>query len=79
MGMDMRTGEIYDPDQFGRIKKMFGGTVPAHMREIPPPTQEQLDTPMGSRMKVARNDCCPCGSGYKFKNCCQRAGLAKTA
>lgn len=26
----------------------------------------------GSRMKVGRNDPCPCGSGKKYKNCCGR-------
>ena len=26
----------------------------------------------GSRMKVGRNDPCPCGSGRKYKNCCGR-------
>lgn len=27
----------------------------------------------GSRMKVGRNDPCPCGSGKKYKNCCGRS------
>jgi SEC-C motif-containing protein len=27
--------------------------------------------------KVGRNDPCPCGSGKKFKKCCDRAGLQK--
>lgn len=26
--------------------------------------------------KVGRNDPCPCGSGRKFKNCCDRKGDA---
>jgi len=26
----------------------------------------------GSRLKVGRNDPCPCGSGKKYKNCCGR-------
>ena len=25
--------------------------------------------------KVARNDYCPCGSGRKFKNCCERTAV----
>jgi len=32
-----------------------------------PPTQKQL-----KRMKVKRNDPCPCGSGKKFKKCHMR-------
>lgn len=24
----------------------------------------------GARMKIGRNDPCPCGSGKKYKNCC---------
>ena len=31
------------------------------------PTQKQL-----ARMRVGRNDPCPCGSGVKFKKCCYR-------
>ena len=27
--------------------------------------------------KVGRNDPCPCGSGKKYKNCCERSGGAK--
>ena len=26
---------------------------------------------MAGRTKVGRNDRCPCGSGKKYKNCCQ--------
>lgn len=26
---------------------------------------------MAGRTKVGRNDSCPCGSGKKYKNCCQ--------
>lgn len=25
------------------------------------------------RIKIGRNDKCPCGSGYKYKNCCMEA------
>lgn len=24
--------------------------------------------------KIGRNDPCPCGSGKKYKNCCQQTG-----
>src|ERR1035438_8468960 len=27
-----------------------------------------------SKVKVGRNDACPCGSGLKYKNCCLRSG-----
>ena len=30
-------------------------------------------------MKVGRNDPCPCGSGKKFKNCCEGKTTAKDA
>ncbi len=35
-------------------------------------TEDELEEPMESplRLKVGRNDPCPCGSGKKFKKCC---------
>ncbi len=30
-------------------------------------------------MKVGRNDPCPCGSGRKYKNCCEGKATAKEA
>ena len=27
-------------------------------------------------MKIGRNDPCPCGSGYKYKHCCEGKGAA---
>ncbi len=29
--------------------------------------------------KVGRNDSCPCGSGVKFKKCCESSDIAKAA
>ncbi len=26
---------------------------------------------MAGKIKVGRNDRCPCGSGHKYKNCCE--------
>ncbi|TCS95654.1 preprotein translocase subunit SecA [Hazenella coriacea] len=28
--------------------------------------------------KIGRNDACPCGSGKKYKNCCQKSGKAES-
>lgn len=32
---------------------------------------------MASRSKPGRNDRCPCGSGKKFKNCCEGKSLTQ--
>lgn len=60
--MDTRDGRIYrsgnlddfDPEDRPYMKPM----------EVAP-TPEQR-----AKMKVGRNDNCPCGSGTKFKKCC---------
>jgi hypothetical protein len=33
----------------------------------------------GTSRNVARNHPCPCGSGHKFKRCCQRSQVASAA
>ncbi|MCL2675326.1 MAG: retroviral-like aspartic protease family protein [Firmicutes bacterium] len=33
---------------------------------------KNLDTSVQSDKKTGRNDSCPCGSGKKYKNCCER-------
>ena len=37
------------------------------VRFVPPPAK--------ARIKVGRNDPCPCGSGKKFKRCCGPRGV----
>lgn len=51
----------------GRIVTIeFGKPAPpATVPMILPPTPRQL-----RRMRVGRNEPCPCGSGRKFKQCC---------
>lgn len=34
--------------------------------------QNELNTIIGNKTKVGRNEKCPCGSGKKYKNCCGR-------
>jgi methionyl aminopeptidase len=34
-------------------------------------TMPQADTHMNHKIKIGRNDPCPCGSGRKYKKCCQ--------
>jgi uncharacterized protein YecA (UPF0149 family) len=46
-----------------------------HLRPLPPESfeLEQTDAKvvnLTTRMKVGRNDPCPCGSGKKYKKCC---------
>ena len=36
----------------------------------------QADTHMKRKSKVGRNDPCPCGSGRKYKKCCQGKSTA---
>jgi len=50
-----------------------GQTPPHAPRSIPRPPHRQehrLGFSSSARVKVGRNDPCPCGSGKKFKNCC---------
>lgn len=59
--MDTRTGKLYDSKEIARL---FG--VPERsLKPAPYVTPGQL-----RRMKVGRNEPCPCGSGKKFKKCC---------
>ena len=42
---------------------------------LPPPVFDRLDDksenrPVTTRLKIGRNDPCPCGSGKKYKKCC---------
>lgn len=59
--MDTRTGKIrmLSRDQLA----IFGEADRRHLMPVEP-TAQQL-----KRMRVGRNDPCPCGSGKKFKKC----------
>jgi len=66
--MDNRDGRIYESEN---LKKLLeSGQLDFNdkkyiqeMRVHPTPLQR-------AKMKVGRNDICPCGSGKKFKKCC---------
>jgi uncharacterized protein YecA (UPF0149 family) len=59
--MDTRTGIIYPLSH--ELYQALTGEDKKHMMPIMP-TKRQL-----GKMKVSRNDPCPCGSGLKFKKC----------
>ena len=56
--MDTRNGNI-------RLLKPGESPNQYERQMVIPPTEWQM-----KRMKVGRNDPCPCGSGLKFKKCC---------
>ena len=60
--MDTRDGKIYTEDQ---VKMMSLYRKKFMKPMVLPPTTNQK-----KRLKVGRNDTCPCGSGFKFKKCC---------
>jgi hypothetical protein len=66
--MDTRDGKIYteaEVEAMNVIDRQYVRPMGRH------PTPEER-----ARRKVGRNDPCPCGSGKKFKKCCEwRAGL----
>ena len=48
---------------------------PFATERLPPPVFNRLDfqsdvSPVSTRVKIGRNDPCPCGSGKKYKKCC---------
>jgi len=63
--MDKRTGRLYIKEQLAQFSKK---DVAKHFTTIIP-TQAQL-----GRLRVGRNDDCPCKSGKKFKHCCYGGG-----
>jgi preprotein translocase subunit SecA len=59
--MDTRDGRIYGSDQVAALPEQDR----QYMRPMEyPPTPHQRE-----KMRVGRNDPCPCGSGKKFKKC----------
>jgi uncharacterized protein len=49
------------------------GAVAAYDRAAPPQTHFSSDSYVRPEPKAGRNDLCPCGSGKKFKKCCEAA------
>lgn len=54
------------------------GGFPAAVRAVPDAERRLDEEPVAPisrpNVKVGRNDPCPCGSGKKYKQCCQRLG-----
>jgi uncharacterized protein len=74
-------GEPGQYDLCGGLYAFFDYAVPRLRRAIElaakdPSPSELLQTLIaeerGRYRKTGRNDPCPCGSGKKFKNCCQK-------
>lgn len=62
--MDVKTGQIVPPEMVDQYLEENPGAELVPMAVPPTPRQRR-------RMKVGRNEACPCGSGAKFKRCCQ--------
>ena len=65
-----RDWRVFSPDEMKNIRKMLAyreyEEKPQLVEAKKPPAKRQLSrTPP----KVGRNECCPCGSGLKFKRC----------
>jgi hypothetical protein len=56
-----------------RVRKSIlkdAGMPPQHVGELMPPDIK----PMVKEYHVGRNDPCPCGVGFKYKDCCLSLG-----
>lgn len=72
--MDRDTCRIIEPEVVGEFKRRFGHLPRTVMQMAIPPSMIQR-----AQMRVGRNDPCPCGSGKKFKRCCQIEILLREA
>ena len=63
--MDTRTGEVMTFEEM-EYRKALHPVMDHFYKEVPF---------QGLRLKTGRNDLCPCGSGKKFKKCCQYKGI----
>lgn len=68
VNMDAKTGDIYDEETVEQQKKRI-----LQAMNIPPTLLQLARKPIDPQAvgRVGRNDPCPCGSGKKFKRCCQ--------
>ena len=71
--MDTRTGQIGPYDEMERTtsKRFLKEIRPQNLR----PHQQVILREKG-RVKIGRNDPCPCGSEKKFKRCCLKNGAS---
>jgi hypothetical protein len=73
-----RSGE--GPLDLHALRRRLNGPALALLpEEAEAPTIEGDGTPLRAVEKVGRNDPCPCGSGKKFKKCCEKAGKPAAA
>ena len=68
--MDTRNGNLMEVDAFNQLpKKEKKHFVRVEKRNL---NEKQI-----LRMRVNRSEPCPCGSGKKFKHCCQRIPVSE--
>jgi uncharacterized protein YecA (UPF0149 family) len=60
--MDCRSGRLYES------REDAPESAQPFLREV---SNDELTPRAKRRMKVGRNDPCPCSSGVKFKKCCK--------
>ncbi len=60
--MDCRSGRLF------ATREDAPESARPYLKEV---SNDELTTRAKRRMKVGRNDPCPCGSGNKFKRCCK--------
>lgn len=67
--MDTRTGRLISREEFARMSP--------EARQYVKPVKIAASAKQQLTKKISRNDPCPCGSGKKFKNCCQAESFKK--
>ena len=66
----MSSGQLYSEEQIKDLKKLLDKKQLLNFRQAKNVLPEQL-----VKMKIGRNEKCPCGSGKKFKKCCLTESL----
>ena len=68
--MNMSSGQLYSEEQIKDLKKLLDKKQLLNFKQVKNVLPEQL-----IKMKIGRNEKCPCGSGKKFKKCCLTESL----
>ena len=68
--MNMSSGQLYSEEQIKDLKKLLDKKQLLNFKQVKNVLPEQL-----VKMKIGRNEKCPCGSGKKFKKCCLTKSL----
>lgn len=58
----------HTPNELFQEEKKYLKPLPAESFKISQPNSKVID--LATRIKIGRNDPCPCGSGKKYKKCC---------